>query len=311
MKHDIEQIFFKKTGSSLRRNVSLAGYSSFRIGGRADYFLEALGIEDLKKAVSTARFCSLPFYVIGGGYNILFSDLGFRGLVIRNRSDRISLHGRSSVEVDSGASLERLLQFCLKEGLSGLEFLAGIPGTVGGAVFGNAGAFKQCIGDFLERAFLWTAGGEERTVNREDLHFDYRDSVLKKTGDLLLGAVFRLTKGDTGEIRSRMEENIGWRENRHPSGEVACAGSYFKNPDLPDGKKVAAARLLDEAGVKGLSRGDAVVSKKHANFIINQGRATASDVRCLAEEMKKRVRDKFRIELREEVIFLPASPEDF
>jgi UDP-N-acetylmuramate dehydrogenase len=299
--------FLDKVKKPLRQDINLHDYSSFRIGGKADYFFEAASLDELKKAILLAREYPLPHYLIGGAYNILFDDHGFRGLMIRNMARGIRTLGEEKIEVLSGTSLRQLLHFLTERGLAGLEFLAGIPGTIGGAIFSNAGAFNQSIGNFLTEALLLDKEGREVRVQNGYFEFNYRESQLRKKQAVLLKAVFKIQRGDKRKVEKAIEENLKIRKSKHPSEETACAGSYFKNPCMPDGTKVSAGFLLDQVGAKSLRVGRAAVYPGHANFIINLDRASAQDVLSLARELKERVKGKFGIELEEEVIFLPAS----
>jgi UDP-N-acetylmuramate dehydrogenase len=302
-----EQQFSKTMGKDLEREVSLQDYANFKVGGRADYFFTASSLQDLIQAVLLARRHDIPHYVIGGAYNLLFDDEGFRGLIIRNDARGIKKTGMAEIEVFSGTPLHEVLKFCLSDEMRGFEFLAGIPGTMGGAVFGNAGAFEQSIGDFLSEALILDKKGVEVRVDRGYFAFGYRQSRLRENKDLLLKATFTLQEGDQHEIKNKISEYLAKRKKKHPPERVACAGSFFKNPVLPDGKRVPAAYFLDNVGAKGLSAGDAAVFSDHANFIINRDAATASDILSLARELKDRVKKRFGIQLEEEVIFLPAE----
>jgi len=299
--------FFDKVKKSLQQDVLLSNYSNFRIGGKADYFFEATSIAELKSSILLARKYSFPYYIIGEGYNLLFDDDGFRGLIIRNKVKGIKIQGSGEVEVLSGTSLSQLLQFFIERNIAGLEFLAGIPGTVGGAIFSNAGAFNKSIGNFLKEAFLLDKEEKEARVQKDYFKFSYRQSNLRKKHDILLKAVFNLQKGDKEKIKKTIEENLRIRERKHPSEDTACAGSYFKNPLFPDGTKAAAGFLLEQVGAKSLRVGRAAVYQGHANFIINLDNASAKDILSLAQELKEKVKDRFGIELEEEVIFLPAT----
>lgn len=301
------QLFEFLVGRPLQRNVPLKEHSTFRIGGQADFFFEAQNLKELRQAILFALDQALPFYIIGGGSNILFADEGYRGLIIKNASKRISLLPDSlEIEALSGTKLIDLVEFSSKYGLRGLEFLAGIPGTVGGALWGNAGAFGRSIGDVVVGALIWERG-QEREVTNDFFAFGYRTSRLKEKGYFLLSARFRLEKDNPEVIKKRTNEILALRRLKHPPEGTACAGSFFKNVILPDGQKVAAGLLLDQAGVKGLKYGEAMVYPGHANFIINTGQATAADVLKLASEMKARVKEKFGVELEEEVIYLEAK----
>ena len=229
-------------------------------------------------------------------------------MIIRNRITGIETSGETEITVASGTSLESLLEFCLEEERGGLEFLVGIPGTVGGAVFGNAGAFDQDIGAALNHAQLLTPTGEIKKVDQAFFSFAYRYSSLKEMPHILLGATLESFTKDRSHIESLLQTYLKKREKKHPPWGVACAGSYFKNPQLSSGEKVPAAFLLDQAGAKGMRVGDAEVFSGHANFIINRGKATSKDVRDLASRLKDSVQERFGVGLIEEVIFLPAEP---
>ena len=307
-KGDFADYFLQTVGISVQRSMLLSLHSNFKIGGQADYFFEADSASRLVKAVQAAQEFNLPYYVIGGGYNLLFDDEGYRGLIIKNSAQGIRRLGKSSeIEVFAGAWLRDMVEYCHQQSLTGFEFLAGIPGTVGGAVFGNAGAFGENIGNFLKEAFLLNEQGEEVKVEPEYFAFDYRFSFLKKRHHLLLKTVFSLRPGESIKIKKKIGENLSKREKKHPPSSVACAGSYFKNPVFPDGKRVAAAYLLDQIGAKNIRVGEAAVHPSHSNFIINLGQASCRDILSLAEELKKRVKARFDLELEEEVIYLPAE----
>jgi len=307
----LTELFQSLVGQPLRRNVPLKEYSTFRIGGPADFFFEAHHLQELKMAIIFALEQKIPFYVIGGGSNILFADEGYRGLIIKNSSRGINLIPDSlEVEALSGTRLADLVEFTCESGLAGLEFLAGIPGTVGGAVWGNAGAFGRSTSDSLVAAFIWEKG-EEKEVDRDFLAFGYRTSRLKEGAYLLLSARFKLEKDKPESIRKRINDILALRRLKHPPEGTFCAGSFFKNVLLPDGQKLAAGLLLDQTGVKGLKYGGAMVYPGHANFIVNTGEARAAEVLHLAAEMKARVREKFGVELEEEVIYLEATSSMF
>jgi UDP-N-acetylmuramate dehydrogenase len=304
---EISVLFLEHLGRPLQRNVSLRSYSSFKIGGDADFFVEAFSLEELKSAIGLARQHALPYYVIGGGYNLLFDDAGFRGLIIKNGTRGSNLSREDEIEVLGGTPLSELVQFALERSLEGFEFLAGIPGTLGGAVYGNAGAFGQTIGGLVQHVSLLDDKGEERGGGGEILEFGYRSSRLKKKHEILLKAVLKGKPGEKKKIKNKIAENLEARKTKHPPWGTACAGSYFKNPILPDGSKVAAGYLLEQLGAKELRFGDAAVFSGHANFIINLGRARSDDIRHLAQELKERATAKFGVELEEEVIYLPAT----
>jgi UDP-N-acetylmuramate dehydrogenase len=305
---DFLELFEAGLGRPLRRDVPLSEMSSFRIGGPADFFFQARSEEELKAAIRLARRHGRRYFVIGGGTNILFDDAGYRGLIIKNAARGLTLvRNEALVESSSGTSLADLVEFAASHGLAGLEYLAGIPGTVGGAVFGNAGAFGRSIGQRLFEAVLFDRADREVCVSREHFAFSYRGSSLRQERFVLLRAAFRLEPGQKEKICSDMDVFLEQRKARQPAWPTACAGCYFKNPERPDGSRVSAGKLLEEAGAAELSSGEAAVSSAHCNFIINRGQAKAGDVLRLAEELKSRVRKRFGLDLEEEVIRLAAT----
>ncbi len=288
-------------GTRLRRNVPLASYTTLGIGGNADLFYRAREPEELIRAVMSARNAGAPFFVLGGGSNLLVSDSGFRGLVIKNECSEI-VADEESITCQSGALLADLVESASKRSLSGLEFAAGIPGTVGGAARGNAGAFGAAIGDLLTRAVVLTASGKVEEVDRGYFRFGYRDSRLKHTADVVLSVTFKLDRRDKGEIERRINRNLSRRKESIPWQDKS-AGCFFKNVDGPNGR-ISAGYLLDQVGAKGMQEGDVRVSDLHANVLINVGNGRAREVTRLAQRLKEKVRQEFGIELQEEVVYI-------
>ncbi len=307
----------------LERNVPLNRYVHWKIGGSADYFCEPKDAAELIAAVKEARLLGVPVFVLGGGTNILVSDKGFRGLVIRPAFGAIRREGNAIV-ADAGVSVEKLLDFAGASGLAGLEWAGGLPGTLGGAIRGNAGAFGGEIKDSVrEVVSIDTADFELRTVRRTnaECRFGYRSSIFKEKGtEVVLEATLVLTPGDPAEITKIGESRSSYRKERHPI-EYPNAGSIFKNvpvgaftPELraklaPVVKNdpfpvVPTAYLISEAGMKGTRVGGAEVSPKHPNFIVNVGGATAADVESLISAVKEKVKEKFGIPLEEEIMRL-------
>jgi len=273
----------------------LAPYTSFGIGGPADIMIVPEGVEDMQAALGCCRAEGIPYLVLGGGSNVLVRDGGFRGVVLRLDGAFLQLtaEGRR-VRAGAGVRLSRLVAFCSKLALSGIENLAGIPGTVGGGVKGNAGAFGGCIADHLAEVRLLTREGDQQTLSRDRLEFSYRHTALPE-GCVVLEAAFDLEPGDPVHIRRRVSENLVQR-NRGQPVEWRSAGSVFKNPPGD-----YAGRLVEKAGLKGTRIGGACISPKHGNFIINLGGATAGDVLALIDLMRHRVREEMHVELELEV----------
>jgi len=303
----------------VERDVLLAPYTTFRIGGPAKYFFAAHTKEDIQKAQKAAKKLKVPFFVLGDGSNILISDKGFKGLVIFLRNRTYKLRG-TTLYAEAEVAFPQIVKATAQGGLSGLEWAGGLPGTVGGAVRGNAGAFGGEVKDSIIEVIALDKKGNWRVVPRNQCQFSYRSSKFKKHGWIVFAASFRLQKGDKKTIRSIAADHIRYREERHPL-EFPNAGSIFKNCDLKKIPKriqqqmldvvkidpfpvVPTAYLISEAGLKGKRLGDAEVSEKHPNYMINRGEATSKDVLSLVEQVKKAVRRKFFIELEMEVQYI-------
>ncbi|MFP4496695.1 MAG: UDP-N-acetylmuramate dehydrogenase [Vulcanimicrobiota bacterium] len=292
----------------LKTNVRLSSYTTFGIGGPADFFINARSVKSLICGIKFARSRNLPFIVIGGGSNLLIDDRGIRGLVIRNSLKGIRVR-KNNLTARAGEKLCRLLQFAANRGLSGLEFAAGIPGTLGGAVFGNAGAYGKALGDFLTEATLMDYNGNVKKVKNEYFNFSYRWSQIKRKREIVLDCTFSLGRGKPDDIKRQMNRLIEERCRKHPDKTWGCAGSYFKNidPEKPGQRRVAAGLLLDRVGARKMRLGKARVFPGHANFLTNPGGATATEIKELAKILKNKVKQEFGIELEEEVIFLDEN----
>jgi UDP-N-acetylmuramate dehydrogenase len=277
----------------ISRNEPLKKHTSFRIGGPADHFCVPQTVAELIEALNFARARKLPVAVMGAGTNLLALDQGFRGLVIKFAGGlkKITVRGRT-VQAGAGALLPVLVSQSLARKLAGLEFLAGIPGTVGGAVVMNAGAWGKEIGRYVVRVTVLDRGGKLQVLNNRQLRFRYRQSSLQQGKYLVVEAVFRLRPGKKPLIREHIKKYLKERKAKQPLGSPN-AGSVFKNPP---GKH--AGKLLEEAGCKGMRFGDAQVSPKHANFIVNLGEARARDVLKLMTRMMGRVKMKLEPEIK-------------
>ncbi|MBN2416555.1 UDP-N-acetylmuramate dehydrogenase [bacterium] len=273
----------------------LAEHTSFRIGGPADYFIAPRDQEDLARLIDFSAREGMRYLVIGKGTNILFSDEGFRGAVIDLTASftRISCSA-GQITAEAGVGMAALVKYCIERGYAGLEWLAGIPGTVGGGLRMNAGAHGQEMADLLHSCRILDAMGTLEKRDRKDLNFGYR-TVDIPTTDTILEAVFALEEGNPREMDRLRLAYLRERKEKQPLS-LPSAGSVFKNP-----AGQAAGRLIDIAGCKGLRIGDALVSKKHANFIVNCGCASSEDVRRLIEEIVARVEKRFGIRLELEL----------
>lgn len=289
-------------GPNLEFARELAPLTSYRTGGRARYFVSAESAHELAHAISGARQLSLPFFVIGGGSNLLVSDDGYDGLIIKVDVRGIGLVEPSLVECGAGEDLMALVDFATAHSLTGIEFLAGIWGSVGGAIYGNAGAFGGEIGNVITQVTLVDRQGNIREADHAYCRFGYRDSFLKETHEVVINARMKLAPGDQRAISGKVNEILALRHDKHPNDGLS-AGCFFKN--IPDPKekygKLPAGRLLEQVGAKTMSVGGARVFERHANIIVNSGNATSRDIRQLADLLKQKVKDRFGIELQEEV----------
>lgn len=291
--------WLKKEGTGkLSENHPLKKYTTWRIGGLAELFYEPSNKEDCLKVYIKCVQENVPVTFIGGGSNLLISDNGIAGLVIYTKGlSELEWLGES-VRADAGLSLTYLSKMASEKGLSGLEFAAGIPGTLGGAVVMNAGANGHSISEVVKEVKVITKQGELKIYSNKELDFSYRSSILQKTKELVLSVDLSLEKGDAIKIKRKIEENLRFRKERQPI-KLPNAGSVFKNPQGD-----SAGRLIEAVGAKGWRVGDAQVSKLHANFIVNLGDANANDVNKLIEEVRQAVLEKFAIVLETEVILL-------
>lgn len=296
-------------GPRARHNVALAPFTSMQVGGPADLLFRAEGTEELLRAVRLARQYDVSWRVLGSGCNVLVADCGVGGLVIVNRAASIFLE-EDIIRAESGARMAIVAQRAVEVGLDGLAWAVGLPGTVGGAVVGNAGAFGGNIAGTLRSATILEANDEVRERPNGWFRFRYRGSRLKEAvgsrdgdGDagscdcLVLEARFGLEPGDVEGLRARANEILTWRRMRHPSGSTM--GSTFKNP--PDHH---AGRLIEQAGLKGYRVGGAQISEEHGNFFMNRGDATASDVLALIEHAQAEVEQQFGVTLELEIELL-------
>jgi UDP-N-acetylmuramate dehydrogenase len=294
--------------ANVTANAPLAGLTTFRVGGPADWLLETHSSDQLLQALKLAHEEHVPVTLLGGGSNVLIADAGVRGLVIRPRGGAIRRLDGTHVEADAAVTINGLVRWAVLHGAGGLEAWAGTPGTVGGAVFGNAHFGGRLIGDLVTSVRLANRSGDVSDVPVAAMAFGYDRSRLRDTGEVLLSATFRVTPGDQTVLRATARQSLAFRKETQPLG-APSAGCVFQNPDprrdrVPAGIPNSAGALVDRAGLKGAAIGGARVSLTHANFIVNDGSATATDIRRLIERCRDEVRRQFKVELREEIVYL-------
>lgn len=292
----------------VRRDAPLAPFTTFKVGGPADWLVIAASAADVKAAIASARDCNLPVVVIGGGSNILVSDAGVRGVVIRVHGGDAAPAGEGLVRADAGMTINGLVRWTINRGMAGLEAWAGTPGTVGGAIYGNAHFQGRLIGELVDSVEAVTADGHVIRIPAADMAFGYDRSRLQQTRDIVLSADFRVGRGDVVALRAVARASLAFRKRTQPL-ESASAGCIFQNPDpavdrVPDGIPPSAGALVDRAGLKGAREGAARVSPTHGNFIVNEGGASAAEIRRLVERCRSEVRVRFGVELRDEIVCL-------
>lgn len=284
----------------IRENEPMRNHTTWRIGGPADRLVQPESVEELQQAIQAARESGAPYYVIGGGSNLLVSDEGITGTVIQLGGSLTGLAITDhTIVAEAGVPLPFLARKAAEYGLSGLEFAAGIPGSVGGAVFMNAGAYQGQISNVIEQVTCCDDSGQLITLKAADCAFSYRNSRFKQSRELVIVSVkMRLTPGKKEDILEQMQKNTASRNAKQPV-EYPNAGSIFKNPPGD-----AAGRLIELAGAKGWRQGDAQVSEKHSNFIVNTGNASSRDVLLLVERVKQAVYAETGVLLEEEILYL-------
>ena len=292
----------------IRCDEPLAPLTTLRVGGRADWFLDSRSAPEVAAAVGAARALGLPVTLLGGGSNVLVGDAGVRGLVVRFRHGEIAETAPGVVRAAAGVTLNGLVRWTISRGLAGLETWAGTPGTVGGAVCGNAHFRGRLIGERVAAAVLLGPDGDMHRVSRDRMEFGYDRSRAQETGEVVLWAEFAVTTGCVPDLRAEARSSLRFRKRTQPL-DAPSAGCVFRNPDpdlqrLPSGMPCAAGALVDGAGLKGCAVGGARVSPVHANFIVTDPGARARDVRILIERCRAVVAAKYGVTLAPEVVFL-------
>jgi len=292
---------FKSTfmPEKLLYNEPMSNFTSFRIGGPADLIVFPETLEEIRAALSICKENAFPYFIMGKGSNLLVKDAGYRGVVIalNKNYESIRLLDKNSIYASSGITLSKLAGFAMDNSLTGLEFASGIPGSLGGAVFMNAGAYDGEMKDVITEVYLLDEDGNEIRKTNAEMEFSYRTSFVQKNNGkfIVLGAAIRLKTGEVEDIKAKTLELNMRRKVKQPL-DLPSAGSTFKRPEGH-----FAAKLIDDAGLKGLSYGGAKVSEKHCGFVVNFNSATADDVIALVEIVKEKVYSKFQVELEPEI----------
>lgn len=281
------------------QDVPLKRHTTFAIGGPADYFVCVDNYEEIRDIICICNELNEPYFILGCGSDLLVSDEGYRGVVIAMTSGLLNVNIEGTLlTCQAGVALKEASEMACELGLSGLEFACGIPGSVGGACYMNAGAYDGCIADVLHSVRVVDNKGNYATIDAQDLELGYRTSRIKTQGLVVLSATFALTQKDTELIREKMDEFTARRQEKQPL-ELPSAGSTFKRPE-----GFFAGKLISDAGLMGYRVGGAEVSQKHAGFVVNVDNATAADVHAVIEHVQDEVEQKFGVRLEPEVLFL-------
>ncbi|HET7219873.1 MAG TPA: UDP-N-acetylmuramate dehydrogenase [Vicinamibacterales bacterium] len=293
----------------VQRDAPLAPLTTFKVGGPADWLVTVRTRDEAIRVLTIAGDAGLPITILGGGSNVLIADAGLRGLVLRIHGGDVRPLDAGRVEADAGVTINGVVRWTIGRGIAGLEAWAGTPGTVGGAVHGNAHFRGRLISELIDRVTLVGAhGGPAVDVPVEEMEFGYDYSRLHRTKEVVIAAVFKVSAGRADDLRIIARESLAFRKRTQPL-ESASAGCIFQNPDpsrdrVPDGIPASAGALVDRAGLKDARGGRARVSPTHANFIVNEGGATAAEIRALIERCKQDVHARFGVGLREEIVYL-------
>ena len=295
---ELQEVINKK---NVYKDEPMSKHTSFKIGGIADYYIKITSTEELKSLFKISKKYNMPITLVGNGTNLLVRDGGIRGFVVKIDMNNFKIKRTTKyveMTVESGMTLAALANVALKEEITGLEFLSGIPGTIGGAIRMNAGAYGGEMKDIVVKTRYMTYDGKVKTITAGEHKFEYRNSIFSKMDVIILDTTIRLAKGNKKEIDAKMKEYAASRKEKQPL-EYPNAGSTFKRKE-----GVITAQLIDQAGLKGYNVGDAEVSTKHAGFIINKGKATAKDVLDLVDHIKKTIKEKNNLDIELEIIVL-------
>lgn len=301
MEKNMNQILYNEllkimSEEQVKTEEPMKNHTTFRVGGPAEFFVMPRSAEEVKKVINLCRRESFPYYIIGNGSNLLVSDQGYRGVVLQIYKEMSYIEIEENVVVaQAGALLSAIANKALENGLTGFEFAAGIPGTLGGACVMNAGAYGGEMKDVLEEVTVLTEEGEVLIIPKENLELGYRTSIIARKGYIVLEARIQLREGEKEAIKSLMEELKDKRVSKQPL-EYPSAGSTFKRPE-----GYFAGKLIQDAGLRGFSVGGAQVSEKHCGFVINRENATAADVAELMRQVSARVEEEFGVKLEPEV----------
>ena len=292
------------------QNSQIKHHTSIKIGGKVKLLITIPSYHTLVKVLSHLGENKTHFILLGGGSNVIFTDKPCNFVVLLNRSKKILKLDNQSIQVDSGIPNSHLMKWCVENRAGDLEFLAGIPGTVGGAAAVNAGAFGQTMEEFVEKGEIFNADEGIRWMGNSFFNFSYRETKLKFSSHAILRLILKFKQRESEEILEKIRKNQDYRHANHPAYHRFTAGCFFKNP-IHDGKKIAAGAILEEMGFKGYNHNQLLLSSQHANFLINKGKATFKDVTDLEKKIRDTVAEARNIQMNREVIYISATGEKY
>lgn len=298
--------YLTKKKIEYKKDSEIRQFLTIKVGGKVSYIITVHETEELKGLLQYLFFSERKFILLGGGSNIIFPDKSSDIIVIINKTSGITVQDENIIKVDSGITNKSLLKFCSKNNIGGLEFLSGIPGTIGGAAAVNAGAFGESISDILINAEIFTNSGKTVLKRKEYFNFKYRNSIFKYGNEVILSIYLKFNFAENEDIKKKANEILKFRTERHPSYSALTSGCFFKNP-VVEGKKISAGKLIENSNLKGYKDRNILISEKHSNFVINTGKASFKEIKDIEKKIIGKVYEDKGIFLEREVIFI--SPE--
>lgn len=304
------EIFLRSGGFVYKKDSSIKDFLTIKIGGKVKFIVLVNSYKKLLELIIKLHHEGINFIILGGGSNTIFPDKDLNIVTIINQTSDILKMGNRIIKVNGGILNNVFLKYCKKEGIAGFEFLSGIPGTLGGAVAVNAGAFGHSISDYIVNGEIFTEKGEIKILKKNYFEFSYRNSKFKFGKDVILNVFLKYNLGDSTEIDKKIKEIFSLRTSKHPPYSDYSSGCFFKNP-VVNGKKISAGKLIEDADFKGYSEKNIKISEIHSNFLINRGNSSFSEIKKIENKIKRCVKDKSGILLDREVIYISPEGEKY
>lgn len=298
--------FLKENKIKYFKNKEIKAYTTIKIGGKVSLIIIINTLSKLTELILKIKKQQYPFILLGGGSNVVFPDNNSKLVVIINRTSNITRLSRNLIKVNSGVTIKNLTKWCIGNKIGGLEFLAGIPGTIGGATAVNAGAFGKSVSDNLEKAEILTEKGEIKIVDEKYFQFEYRSSVFKYGKEVILNVFLKYINQNENNIKEKITSHIKHRKETHPSYKCFTAGCFFKNP-LKNNKRISAGKIIEDSGLKGLYSNNLLISDRHSNFLINKGNASFRDLINFENKITQEILKNKEIKLEREVIYITSD----